>query len=170
MVGKVNVATTLNKNITEIDLAMSSSPARMTGAAAIADPPQMAEPTPTRAEVFLGTLSSLCIAYATANATDMVTTIMGRDNAPISAINAKFNPKPRKTTAAYRTVFEQNAVPSRVASRLFMKEPKSMPRSIPKTGPPTTGIAEPRNQHGIAIAMHKATPGTRPFAFFLEDP
>lgn len=46
-VGKIKAANMLNKKITEIDCATSSSLASITGAvAAIADPPQIEEPTP----------------------------------------------------------------------------------------------------------------------------
>ena len=45
-VGKMSVATTLNKKMTEMAWATCSSLARMTGAvAAMAEPPQMEEPT-----------------------------------------------------------------------------------------------------------------------------
>lgn len=52
-VGKISAATTLKKKMTETDCATSSSRASITGAvAAIADPPQIEEPTPTRIDVF----------------------------------------------------------------------------------------------------------------------
>ena len=58
--GKSTAAITLKKKITEIACATSVSSASMTGAvAAIADPPQMDEPTPTRIEVFDGTFMIL---------------------------------------------------------------------------------------------------------------
>ena len=47
-------ASTLKKKITEIDCATSSSFASITGAvAAMAEPPQIDEPTPIKTEVFL---------------------------------------------------------------------------------------------------------------------
>ncbi len=58
--GKSTAAMTLKKKITEIACATSVSSASMTGAvAAIADPPQMEEPTPTRIEVLEGTFMIL---------------------------------------------------------------------------------------------------------------
>ena len=52
-VGKTSAAIILNRKITEIDWATSSSSASMTGAvAAIADPPQIEEPTPIRIALF----------------------------------------------------------------------------------------------------------------------
>ena len=57
--GKSTAAITLKKKITEIACATSVSSASMTGAvAAIADPPQMDEPTPTRIEVLDGTIDT----------------------------------------------------------------------------------------------------------------
>ena len=49
--GKINAAKILNRKITEIACATSSSSASITGAvAAIAEPPQIDEPTPTSVE------------------------------------------------------------------------------------------------------------------------
>ena len=54
-VGKTKAATMLKKKITEMDWATSSSSALITGAvAAMAEPPQIEEPTPTRVEIFVG--------------------------------------------------------------------------------------------------------------------
>ena len=51
--GKIKAAITLKKNITEIACATSSSSASITGAvAAIADPPQIDDPTPTNIAMF----------------------------------------------------------------------------------------------------------------------
>ena len=58
--GKNSAASMLKKKITEIACATSSSSASMTGAvAAIAEPPQMEDPTPTSVEIFPGTCISL---------------------------------------------------------------------------------------------------------------
>ena len=52
-VGKISAAITLNRKITEIDWAISSSLAPITGAvAAIAEPPQIEEPTPMSVDIF----------------------------------------------------------------------------------------------------------------------
>lgn len=57
--GKKIAASTLKKKMTAIDCAISSSSAPMTGAvAAIAEPPQIEDPTPTSIDVFAGTLST----------------------------------------------------------------------------------------------------------------
>ena len=64
-VGKIRAAKTLKKKITEIACATSVSSASMTGAvAAIAEPPQMEEPTPTRIDVLEGTFSTLRSSHA----------------------------------------------------------------------------------------------------------
>ena len=53
--GKIKAASTLKRKITDIAWAISSSLARMTGAvAAIAEPPQIEEPTPINTEILLG--------------------------------------------------------------------------------------------------------------------
>ena len=57
--GKVSAARILKRKITEIACATSSSSASITGAvAAIADPPQIDEPTPISVDIFDG----MCIA------------------------------------------------------------------------------------------------------------
>ena len=59
-VGNISAAKILNKNITEIDCAISSSLAPITGAvAAIAEPPQIDEPTPISVEILDGVFISL---------------------------------------------------------------------------------------------------------------
>lgn len=59
-VGKRMAASTLKKKITEIDWAISSSSASITGAvAAIADPPQIEEPTPISVDILEGMRSNL---------------------------------------------------------------------------------------------------------------
>jgi len=59
-IGKKIAASTLKKKMTAIDCAISSSSAAITGAvAAMADPPQIDEPTPTSIAVFVCTLSNL---------------------------------------------------------------------------------------------------------------
>ena len=53
--GKSSAARILKRKITEIACATSSSSASITGAvAAIAEPPQIEEPTPTNVEIFPG--------------------------------------------------------------------------------------------------------------------
>ena len=59
-VGKIRAAMTLNRKITEMAWAISSSSAPMTGAvAAMALPPQMEEPTPMRVEMLLSMCRAL---------------------------------------------------------------------------------------------------------------
>ena len=59
-VGKIKAARILNKKITDIAWAISSSSASITGAvAAIAEPPQIDEPTPISVEIFDGIFNTL---------------------------------------------------------------------------------------------------------------
>ena len=81
-------------------LATSSSSASMTGAvAAIAEPPQMEDPTPTSVEIFPGTCITLCNRYAMIRDVEIVVTIIGSDCFPVSRITERFSPKPRRITA-----------------------------------------------------------------------
>lgn len=54
-VGKIKAASMLNRNMTEMACAISSSSASITGAvAAMAEPPQIEEPTPMRTDILSG--------------------------------------------------------------------------------------------------------------------
>ena len=98
--GNISAASTLKKNMTEIDCATSSSPASMTGAvAAIAEPPQMDEPTPMSVAIFEGICMALCSTNAIRSEAAMVQMIMGRDCTPVWNITLRFMPKPNRTTA-----------------------------------------------------------------------
>ena len=69
-----------NRRAAEMDWAISSSSAPMTGAvAAMAEPPQTDEPTPTRVEMLEGICSSLCRRKDTTREVVMVDRMMGRD-------------------------------------------------------------------------------------------
>ena len=75
---------TLNRKMVEIDNATSSSSALIIGeAAAIAEPPQIAVPNPTR--IFNGrdNLKKLPTNSAVRNATEIVTMVTGNDDAPV---------------------------------------------------------------------------------------
>ena len=74
--GNRRAAATLNRKMTEMDWAISSSSAPMTGAvAAMAEPPQTDEPTPTRVEM----LEGICSRKDTTREVVMVDRMMGRD-------------------------------------------------------------------------------------------
>ncbi len=93
-------ASTLKKKITDMAWATSSSSALITGAvAAMAEPPQMEEPTPTRVEMLDGICMSLWSTKAITREVVMVHTMMGRDCLPVSSTTFKFMPKPRRMTA-----------------------------------------------------------------------
>ena len=85
----------------------------MTGAvAAMADPPQMDEPTPTSTEMLLGMASRLRSTKAITSETVMVVQMMGRESAPTLAISDRFSPKPRRITAYCRIFLEVKAMPA----------------------------------------------------------
>ena len=83
-IGKKIAAKTLKKKITAIDWATSFSSASITGAvAAMADPPQIEEPTPTKIDVLAGTFKTLRKSHAITKEVVIVQSIMGRDCFPV---------------------------------------------------------------------------------------
>ena len=134
----------LNKNITEIEVATSSSFALMTGAvAAMADPPQIDEPTPTRVAM----LESIFRIFATTKeiirAVEIVERIIRSEDLPTIIISPRLRPKPKRITAHCKTFFDVNLIPASKDSGL-LKLFKKIPSRIPKTGPPTSGKLLPK--------------------------
>ena len=79
-VGKINAAMILNKNITEIDCAISSSFAPITGAvAAIAEPPHIDEPTPIKVAILGCIFKALYKTKDTISDIEIVDKIIGND-------------------------------------------------------------------------------------------
>ena len=134
----------LNKNITEIEVATSSSFALITGAvAAMADQPQIDEPTPTRVAM----LESIFRIFATTkeiiNAVEIVERIIRSDDLPTTIISPRLSPKPKRITAYCKTFLDVNLIPASKDSGL-LKLFKIIPSKIPKTGPPTSGKFLPK--------------------------
>ena len=99
-VGKISAASTLKRKITDIERATSSSSASITGAvAAIAEPPQIDEPTPIRQATFLSILSSFIKPYATINDIKIVEIITGKLFPPTLAMVPRSRENPSMTTA-----------------------------------------------------------------------
>ena len=104
-VGKISAAATLKRKITEIAWAISSSSASMTGAvAAMAEPPQMEEPTPISVEILDGIFKTLLKTKAVSREMEMVDKITGSDCFPFARISDRFMPNPNKITA-YCNIF-----------------------------------------------------------------
>ena len=80
--------------------------------AAIAEPPQIDDPTPTKIAILLSNFSHFCNKNATTNETAMVEIIIGNDCVPTLKTCVKFKPKPNKTTAACKIYFDVKAIPS----------------------------------------------------------
>ena len=145
---------TLNRKITEIDWAISSSSAPMTGAvAAMALPPQIDEPTPTRTALLELICNILYIIKAITSDVVMVERMIGRDCFPFARISVRFIPNPRNTLIPG----EKTVLSVRIRVTII-------PIRIEKTGPPTTGTAFPSSHDGMAISRHKS----RPAPFFLK--
>ena len=82
-VGKMRAASTLKRKITEMDCATSSSEASITGAvAAMALPPQIEEPTPTRIALLVRSFSALYKINAMIREVAIVEMMIGRDCFP----------------------------------------------------------------------------------------
>ena len=165
-VGKVSAAMMLKRKMTLIACAISSSSASMTGAvAAIAEPPQIEEPTPTSVEI----LDGMCITRHSTKAITsdvvMVETMIGSELAPTLAIWPRLRPKPSRITAYCRIFFDVYLMPAEVASatsdRPRRHTASTMPMMIANTGPPITSNCLPRNHAGTAIANASATPRQR---------
>ena len=110
--GKNSAANILKKKMTEMDCATSSSSASITGAvAAMAEPPQIEDPTPTRVAVFAGMCISFCITQAMMREVAMVDKIMGSDCFPVSRTTDKFRPNPSRITAYCRIFFDTKVIP-----------------------------------------------------------
>ena len=77
-------ARTLKKKMTEMDCATSSSSAPMTGAAAaMAEPPQIDDPTPIRTEILEGIFIRWYRIYEMMREAAIVDTMIGRDCFPV---------------------------------------------------------------------------------------
>ena len=168
-VGKIRAASTLNRKITEMDWAISSSSASITGAvAAMAEPPQMEDPTPMSVAVFPGTCSALDMRKATIRAVEMVHRMMGRLVRPTWPICRRFSPKPRRMTAYCSTFLEVKATPSftpsRTAALFLITAQPTMPMRMASTAEPitsSTGSSSTTNQATRAMARQSPIPGRR---------
>lgn len=110
--GNISAARILKKKITEIDLATSESSASITGAvAAMAEPPQIDEPTPIRQAVFELILRIFIIKKATISDVETVQIITGKLFAPTTAMVLRSSEKPRIITAHCNIFLDVNLIP-----------------------------------------------------------
>ena len=131
----------------------------MTGAvAAIAEPPQMEEPTPTRIDVLEGTFSTLRSSHAMIKEVEIVLIIIGRDCFPVCKITPRFMPNPSRTTAVCKMIFEVHLIPDSAVPFSVQKQVITIPARIAMTGPPITGNAFPISQDGMAIKKQTRIP------------
>ena len=142
-----------------MDCATSLSSAPMTGAvAAIAEPPQIEDPTPTSTAVFPGMCSALCKIHATIRDVLMVQMMIGRDCFPVWKITPRFMPKPSSTTAVCKMILDVHLMPGTALPLSFQTSVSSMPMRIAMTGPPMTGNAFPSSHAGTAMPKHVRIP------------
>ena len=165
-IGKNIAASTLKKKITDIACATSLSSASMTGAvAAIADPPQIDDPTPTRIDVLDGTWITLRRIHAMIRDVLIVHTIIGSDCLPVWRMTPRFIPNPSSTTAVWRIILDVHLIPVSAFPLFFHTIVISMPARIAITGPPMIGNVLPRSQDGTAMIKQVNMPGS----FFFID-
>jgi len=157
--GNKIAASILKKKITEMACATSSSSASITGAvAAIAEPPQMEEPTPIKVEIFDGICIILCNTYEITSEVVMVPIIIGSDCFPVASITERFKPKPNRTTAYCKILFEVNLIPASNLLLFLINMVMIMPIKIAITGPPIIGKIFPSNHDGIAMIRQSNNP------------
>ena len=157
--GKTRAAMRLKKKMTEMDWATSSSLAPMTGAvAAMAEPPQIDDPTPMSVAILPGMWASLHTTYDTTSDVQMVVQIMGSDWAPVRRMTFRFRPKPSSTTAVCSRYLLVKPMPLAKGVRSLMKSVITIPSRMPKMGPPTTGTAIPSSQAGTEMARQSSRP------------
>ena len=146
----------------------------MTGAvAAIAEPPQIEEPTPTSVEIFLGMCSARHSTNEMTSDVVMVEMMMGRELAPTLAISPKLRPKPSRITAYCRIFFDVYLIPAAAASvtsaRRRSTRPSAMPMRMAKTGPPMTSNCLPSSHAGTEMTNASATPRHRSLKFLKSS-
>ena len=131
----------------------------MTGAvAAIAEPPQIEEPTPTRVAVFDGICNTLCKIKAMISEVLIVHIIIGSDCFPVCKITPRFMPNPKSTTAVCKMIFEVHLIPDSALPFSCQNKVMTIPARIAMTGPPITGNAFPSSHAGMAIRKQTKIP------------
>jgi DNA-binding winged helix-turn-helix (wHTH) protein len=132
----------------------------MTGAvAAMADPPQMAVPTPISIFVFPFSFRSLPARYTVRKAAVRVKAIRTRVCAPALNTLNRFMLKPKRMIEYCSSFFDVYFTPSSKTAGLFQNA-RSIPNKIPSTGLPIMGTAEPMSHAGTAIMPARAMPGS----------
>ena len=158
-IGNNKAAKTLKKKITEIAWATSSSSASIIGAvAAMAEPPQIEDPTPIKVLIF----ESMCIALWSANAiikdVEIVQIIIGSDCFPVLNITLRLRPKPNKITAYWSIFFDVKVIPGLKVFPGCQNKAITIPAMIAITALPIIGKILPSIQAGIAIARQTNKP------------
>lgn len=158
----------MKKKITETDLATSESSASITGAvAAMAEPPQIDEPTPIRQAVFEFTFKIFIIIKATMSEAETVHIMTGKLFAPTTAIVFKLSENPRIITAHCKIFLEVNLIPPTsigVCVNFGDMSEIIIPIKIEITGTPTSSrenlpmLSVHKNSASAAITAHNSMP------------
>ena len=157
--GKMKTATTLKRKTVEIAYAISwSSASTMGETAAIAEPPQIAVPTPMRLLRLNPTLSNLPATNTAPNAAVMVTRIITTEATPVTYTWRRLSPLPRIITAHCNIFLDVKFIPSVNVDFGGAIFPMPMPRRIPKIAPPINGKLFPNKYATMATESEKTIP------------
>ena len=129
--------------------------------AAIAEPPQIAVPTPTSRVSLPGTFSQRPSSQALAKATPRVTRVTESECRPVCTTWPRLRPKPSRMTEPCRTCLPAKAMPGAVRGAGGNAWPTAMPSTMPSTAPPSSGSAWPSSSATAASAAVSSRPGMR---------
>ncbi len=139
--------------------ATSFSLAWITGAvAAMAEPPQIEEPTPIKVASFVSSEKKRWKRKATIKAIEMVDRMTGSEDCPTAKTCEILRPKPSKITAYWSNFLELKVNPASSCLYDERKGCRSMPIKIAKTGAPITGKNPPKYQDRIEMRRQAKMP------------
>ena len=142
-----------------IDKAISWSRAPITGAvAAMAEPPQIAVPTPISTGTAPLSRSSRLSPHAVRKAIASVTKVSGSDANPVFATADSDSPNPSMTTEARSKGPCANLMPGRYRGWVMPAALTARPSKSAETAPPTTGTQAPNSIAGATTSATSNSP------------
>ena len=143
---------------------------RTIATAAIADAPQIAVPTPISVRSVRSSPNARPSGTEKSSATAVVTSITGNVAIPVRTTLASESPRPETTIAACSTVRPARCSPGRSTAGSVTSEASATPRTIARTGAPTTGTNRPASVAHTATTAAARTPGSAAAAFRRRAP
>src|SRR5690606_1232263 len=131
----------------------------MGATAAMAEPPQIAVPTPIRVLRRLPSFSQRPSSQAVRKATLRVTSVTARDEAPVFMTWPRLRPKPRPMMDHFNTWRLQKTTPGMKTGDRPSTLRQAMPSRMPNTGPPMSGNMAPSSQ----AARPRPAASSRPY-------